>query len=284
MAIGPIHKHLSEIHKIGSRTYQQLIAPKSCALLERHGILGAGLSFAKPGFEWVRLAPAMDVVMVCFEGAGSALCEGAWKRFGYGSAYLMPARQLHAYQAVTQKTWGVAWVIYAPRRDGRSTLSDGPPALIECDPRPLRDSLGGLYREITAGADAPLLHHWVELVHRYAMLLAAPANLDGRMWRLWQALDADLARPWTLAEMARLCAMSPETLRRLCHRQYRRSPVEQLTLLRMQRANALLVTTDAKIEAVANAVGYGNLFTFSAAFKRVTGTPPSQFRKLHRLS
>ncbi len=95
-------------------------------------------------------------------------------------------------------------------------------------------------------------------------------------------MQLDLAREWTLNKLAALTAMSAEHLRRLCQRSIGRSPMQQLTALRIQHAAHLLATTEVKIEAVAHSVGYQNPFAFSNTFKRITGIRPSHFRARKR--
>jgi AraC-like DNA-binding protein len=47
---------------------------------------------------------------------------------------------------------------------------------------------------------------------------------------------------------------------------------------RLALAADLLVSSDATVAAVARQVGYGTPFSFSAAFKRVHGVGPQQYR------
>jgi AraC-like DNA-binding protein len=72
--------------------------------------------------------------------------------------------------------------------------------------------------------------------------------------------------------------MSAEHLRRLCLRELGRTPVQQLTYLRIQRAKELLESSDDKLEAIAPAVGYVSALVFSRAFKRWVGCTPSEYR------
>ena len=47
----------------------------------------------------------------------------------------------------------------------------------------------------------------------------------------------------------------------------------------MRRAAALLAAESYTVEAVARLVGYENPYTFSTAFKRQMGAPPSAYRQ-----
>ena len=150
--------------------------------------------------------------------------------------------------------------------------------LAKFDAASLRCAIEGLLHEAgTTNAPAEI-HHWVELIHGYVLRFAQPEQLDHAIWRLWEKVGISLGDAWTLDRMAAEVHASAEHLRRLCHRQLGRSPVQQLIYLRMRRAAHLLITTDAKIETIANDVGYENPFVFSTTFKRAVGGRPSEYR------
>jgi transcriptional regulator GlxA family with amidase domain len=99
--------------------------------------------------------------------------------------------------------------------------------------------------------------------------------------QLWGRVNAELASQWNLARLAREAGYSYGHLRRLCVRQLGRSPMHQVTWLRMRRAAELLTTTPLKIDAVAQVVGYTSPFVFSNAFRRWLGWRPSEYRRKH---
>ncbi|MEY3896574.1 MAG: hypothetical protein RLZZ214_2094, partial [Verrucomicrobiota bacterium] len=108
---------------------------------------------------------------------------------------------------------------------------------------------------------------------------AQPHRSDDRLWRVWQRVETDLARAWTLDELAAIACLSGEHLRRLCRKELGRSPMQQLTHLRLHRARHLLSITDDKVEVIARAVGFESAFTFSNTFLKWIGWRPSEFRR-----
>jgi AraC-like DNA-binding protein len=58
--------------------------------------------------------------------------------------------------------------------------------------------------------------------------------------------------------------------------------MEMVTVLRMRYACELLINTGYMIKAIASFIGYGDAFSFSAAFKKHTGLSPRQFRNQNR--
>jgi len=113
------------------------------------------------------------------------------------------------------------------------------------------------------------------------MSCASPSQWkhDDRLRLLWERVTAQLAELWTLVRLAREAGYSKEHLRRLCQRQLGRSPIHQVTYLRMRRAAELLNTTERTIEAIAQEVGYQNPFVFSNAFTKWIGWRPSEYRR-----
>ncbi len=100
-----------------------------------------------------------------------------------------------------------------------------------------------------------------------------------RMEELWRAVQDDISRPWTTAEMARLVHLSEPHFYRVVRKLHFCTPGEMLLHLRMDRAKALLLASDAKLESVAEGVGYASAFSFAKAFKKHTGAAPGRFRR-----
>ena len=59
----------------------------------------------------------------------------------------------------------------------------------------------------------------------------------------------------------------------------RMSPLEYLTLLRVERSKALLSESDRSIKDIAAAVGYYDSSSFIRRFKQMTGITPLQYRR-----
>lgn len=125
--------------------------------------------------------------------------------------------------------------------------------------------------------------HLSALLALYARRIGRGSTGDERLWRVWRAVDAEPDRPWTLMSLAGIACMSPEHLRRQCRGELGKSPMAQVTDLRMQRAAALLRLGSTKVETIAVRVGYGSVYAFSTAFKRWVGQAPSDYRAEARL-
>ncbi|MCX2729720.1 AraC family transcriptional regulator [Saccharopolyspora sp. NFXS83] len=93
-------------------------------------------------------------------------------------------------------------------------------------------------------------------------------------------LHAEPAAPWTVGALADRTGVSRSTLAKRFADQVGEPPLTYLTRWRMTLAADLLVEQESTtIADVARTVGYSDPFGFSAAFKRVRGTNPSNFRR-----
>lgn len=277
--MGQIKQDLRETQTIGARTRERVVPAAACPALGMHHLVSVGLSEAEEGFRWVRERPSVSVILACTHGYGYVLVDGSWCVCGQGMIYLAPPSEIHAYHAVEGVRWRLCWVIHEQAKAQPPLVAAPAPLLDRAEPWPLYASIQGLYGERIGPGDPAVMHHWVELVHLHAQRMTRHRDRDERLWRLWEEVDADLARRWSIEDLASVACTSGEYLRRLCHEQTGRSPGRHVTYLRMQRAASLLKTTDWTLETVARAVGYENVFAFSTAFKRWIGVPPSAYRE-----
>lgn len=269
---------LCETQTVGAKTRELIVPSSACPTLSNNHILGVGVSDAEAGFEFVRLRPDISVILACVSGQGEVMVEGNWRVCSKGTAYVTPSHTPHAYRAVEATPWRLCWVAYHTSKENDARLNLFAPSLIQIDPEPLHGVLTHLYREYTGAGDPMILHHLGELTQRYADRILQRWQPNDLLDALWASVDADLAYPWRVNELAKRVGMSSENLRLLCYEHIGRSPGKQLTYLRMQRATHLLSTTNWTVEAIALAVGYSDAFAFSTSFKRWVGLPPSGYR------
>lgn len=106
------------------------------------------------------------------------------------------------------------------------------------------------------------------------------ALADVQLGAALSAMHAQLARPWTLGELARIAGMSRTSFSAKFKRVVGSSPIEYLTRWRMEVAGARLRNSESSVAAIANAVGYQSEAAFSTAFKRTLGHPPKAHRPI----
>lgn len=250
-----------------------------CPLFQTHHIAHAGRMWARSPFEVIRSEASGTFALIGVEGEGETQIDGDWRTVGENEICLLPAFAPTAIRVKGDAVWNFAWVRYEEARENSPILSSNSPVIQKGAADPLNHAIAGLASEMRReNCEPATLHHWVELIHGFVIRAARPFQGDDRLWRVWKEVERDLARDWTLGELENIAHLSREHLRRLSQQQLGRSPIQQITHLRMRRAVSLLASTGDKIETIAKAVGYESPFTFSNAFKRWTGRRPSDYR------
>ncbi|SDE46743.1 AraC-type DNA-binding protein [Paenibacillus sp. UNCCL117] len=85
--------------------------------------------------------------------------------------------------------------------------------------------------------------------------------------------------PLSIEELAELVGRNPSHLITSFKKHYGMAPIEFMHRTRIARAEELLLTTDATIEAIADQLGYCDASYLSRIFKKWTGTTLSAYRR-----
>jgi AraC-like DNA-binding protein/uncharacterized cupin superfamily protein len=123
----------------------------------------------------------------------------------------------------------------------------------------------------------------VEALRSFAGDSAPPGLLRGladpRIAPALRQMHAHIERPWTVAELAKTAALSRSAFFDRFTRTVSMPPMEYLLAWRMAVARDLLRRHDLAIGEVAEKVGYSSASTFSTAFSRHVGQPPSRYAR-----
>jgi len=90
-------------------------------------------------------------------------------------------------------------------------------------------------------------------------------------------------KPWTVAELAKAAALSRSAFFERFSRAVGVAPMEYLLSWRMALAKNLLLREECSVTEVAGRVGYSSASTFSVAFTRHVGLPPTRYARDRRL-
>lgn len=97
--------------------------------------------------------------------------------------------------------------------------------------------------------------------------------------RVRDRIDREYARPLDVEALARGVHLSAGHLSRQFRLAYGESPYQYLMTRRIERAMALLRTTELSVTDVCFAVGFSSLGTFSTRFSELVGVSPSVYRE-----
>ncbi len=97
--------------------------------------------------------------------------------------------------------------------------------------------------------------------------------------QLLEMIRTSLDKHWTLDEMAELCQMSKNHLRRVFLKITGMTPKAYVDQQKINLACTLLLSTKLSIVAVSEQLGWDNPYHFSRRFKSITGISPLEYRK-----
>jgi AraC family transcriptional regulator len=106
-----------------------------------------------------------------------------------------------------------------------------------------------------------------------------PEPVQRAITYLGKTLTANPAARLALSDLARAAAVDPRHLCRLFAQSLDLSPMDAVTIFRMNHALNLLARTDYKLERIAEQCGFANAFHFSRRFKQHFGHAPRLLRR-----
>jgi AraC-like DNA-binding protein len=140
-----------------------------------------------------------------------------------------------------------------------------------------------------SGYDA--LCAWAEKVYLCEVLMVlarlqqSPGPTDTnslRAERIRNYIDKHFYEPLSAGDLAAKLNISVRYLDAIFKEQYRITPLQYLTEVRIERAKKLLIETDKDIASICFEIGYETISTFYRTFKNVVSVSPNKFRQIHR--
>lgn len=122
---------------------------------------------------------------------------------------------------------------------------------------------------------------FIEALRSTAGTSASPGLLrglaDARLAMAIRRMHEKPAMPWTVAQLAKESALSRSAFFERFNRAVGVAPMEYLLAWRMALAKNLLRENDLGVAEVAERVGYSSASTFTVAFTRHVGVPPTRY-------
>lgn len=279
------------------------------------GVRQAALSWLVPGFEWPGPDPLTHLVLATVEGEGRLLLGDREHRLVPGTVAICPARVPRTH--LTDQTWQVVTIRVNDDDGWQRFRHAGPFVLNDEDPNRFAAPMSGILAELPHGVTTvsgassgripleafvdrfgaqlhsghdsaaagvladPLSLYATILRVQLEALLAGPPSIgldESRLRSLWEAVRRQPGRDWSIAALAQYVGVSRATLHRLVAHYHDSTPGAIVGRIRMDHAATLLAHGELPVKAVAAQVGYSTPYSFSAAFRRVQGCPPSMYR------
>ncbi|MCX5496160.1 AraC family transcriptional regulator [Kaistia dalseonensis] len=120
----------------------------------------------------------------------------------------------------------------------------------------------------------------VEAIRAYAASAAQfeigwlGALADPRLGRALRAIHGDIARPWTVADLAQVAGMSRAAFSAAFTRRVGEPPLAYVRAWRLTMARAALASGEESVASIAGKVGYTSQSAFGHAFRSAFGAAP----------
>lgn len=270
---------------VWSKQCRELFSPWNLKARWGTHVAETGISEVYPGYELGRVNPRFHLLVYTESGEGFFYTERHAAAVRKGQVMIVPAGTPFGYVPQGAR-WRFMWYHLPDNAHWRRLRGVRPAVRRTFLAAPLQQASEGFFRESrkkgrAAKQAAGLYAELIELyLHRELGVGKEPpgSSMAGRLENLWATVRENLTRDWDVGQLADLMGMTPSHLYRVVRFHTGVSPMKQVTRLRMQHAQELLVTLECPIRVVADMVGYGNEFAFAVAFKRSLGVTPGAFR------
>jgi len=225
-------------------------------------------SFRQPGLE--RTFEAGDVILFtpdCHQDYGPAQEGGSWENL---FVHFAPRPHWHGWMRWPQVGKGLALVHLSPG----TVRTDVEDALRRCH-RYAHASFSSFAHELALSA-----------LEEAILIGAHEATYGGRqtrrspgITRVVELISGDLARRFTIPDLARLSGLSPSRFAHLFKEEIGESAIAFIIRLRIREAARLLEAEGLTVKEVAARVGFESPFYFSRQFRRFYLIDPSGFRR-----
>lgn len=142
------------------------------------------------------------------------------------------------------------------------------------------DRLSWLFEALGASAADAIAEGPRETKRLSSLRLSTRVEIHRRLNVAREAVEDNLAAPWTLVAMAREATMAPYHFHRCFREAFREAPRAWLSRRRSERAMALLRTSSKSVTDICFAVGYVSIGSFSSSFARRFGIAPSRIERV----
>lgn len=168
-------------------------------------------------------------------------------------------------------------VLHVKGRNGRAPAwLTGVTGLLAQEAQRPRLGRGAVMAHLTDVLMLRVLRHWLENAPNQRNWLVALR--DSRIGAALTLMHRNVARPWTVSELAKQVAMSRSAFAARFKELVGESPLRYVGRWRMARAAELLRMTTEPIEEVGAALGYATPAAFHKAFKRQFDVTPAAYR------
>ncbi len=252
------------------------------------GINAAGISDLRGIYDISRSNFFCHVAFFTLEGEGEVRTSSSKTTLKPGSIMIVPAHTAASY-GIKSDFWKIIWFDISNIETwdflqlGKVTIKQQ-----SKDSEFLFHAMRALYRELYLSEVSKKLLNLLseEIILYLKRELKEKKDIykygkKDELISLFRKVESRLQYPWSVYELSKLIGFSSSHLHLLCKKHLDCKPMQHVTILRMEKAKDLLLTTQAPISDISYSLGYENPLNFSTAFKKYNTLSPKKFRMKH---
>ncbi|MDO4159534.1 MAG: AraC family transcriptional regulator [Prevotellaceae bacterium] len=232
------------------------------------------------------------VLIFCMEGTGWYRVDGKEYHVEANQFFILPAGKPHVYASDTQHPWTIYWVHFSGEHAG--IYADG--ALAPQSVKPnihsrICDRINifeEIFTTLASGCDRESLRYASSLLHYYLASVryvrqfrnaGEKINDTNVVAAAIHYMKENIEKKLTLKDLADYTGYSSSHFSSLFKEQTGHSPLNYLTIIKIQQACAMLDNTNMKINQICFKVGIEDCYYFSRVFSKQMGMSPKQYRE-----
>ena len=237
----------------------------------------------------IRDGKPMYLLLYTVSGSGTVKVDGKMRQLPAGYATVIDCREKHEYRTVSKEPWCFHWVHFD------SAVMEGYRKMLieEFDTWKVSEQLRFVrylerVHDLSTEENAMLRYAlFSDLVSGLLLVLGnssvtseSQRDVDSDAVRTaCRFIEENLKSDISIDQLASLVHLSKFYFIRLFKRLMGVSPYQYVQITRINRAKELLMSTDFRINEIADAVGFSSAMRFTKFFSDMTGMSPSVFRK-----
>jgi AraC-like DNA-binding protein len=243
-----------------------------------------GQKVTRPSGDWA------FTLLFCLDGAGMLHLDRSQHRMTQGMFALLRPFEYHSYEADDKTPWSYYWIHFNGTQaqqwydvltaSGKRVCIELRPDMhfIESFEKILNIYHDGHAYKMLVRASAALHQMFGDLYGLICGIVGEQETVNARVERTIELMRNNPGLHVSIQELAGLANMSHAYYSLQFREHTGESPRSYFNKLKIKKACEYLASTNAKVENIANLIGFDDPFYFCRLFKRVTGKTPSEYR------
>ena len=269
---------------VDSRDQHLPMVPRFAEPFRQRKIRGVGIHEVKGPYEIQRVSAPWHIALITISGSARYSCKGKSGIIKENTIWVGPADTSYQYKATGDWKFISAALIKSKNRnhiEGNVICR-----MLQNDVSHLLNAVEAYLSESTHCKDG-MSKESEALASYISMCIDREFGSDLEndysrnaltLAKVWEEVNANPDANWSVSELAYKAKVSVRQFQRMMKKNYELTAEGMMTLIRMQRSQDLLRSTDLTLDTIADRVGYSSVYSFSKAFKNYCQVPPGSYR------